>query len=274
MRHRFLRRATEGAIRLGAVPRSGARIAARAGALLLAGAALAASDPGPPRAPRMQFVPPPAGSYSLQHIQTCPDGVLLDAAGRERRLSTLTHGQITLLTFFYTSCPDPLGCPFAFGLMNSLRQRIAADASLAGGVRFVSISFDPSHDSPQQLRSYARGVAAGTGVEWDFLTAPSMAQLLPLLQDFGQDVRVQADRQGRALRAISHMLKLFLIDAGGTVREIYALDYLQPEVMLNDIRTLRMEQPQPHRQAHAASAAAATAAGPGGGRSPDPHSTF
>jgi len=256
------------------VRRAAVRAGALAGAMLLAGGAMAASDPGVPRAPQMQFVPPPAGTYSLQHIQSCPDGVLLDAAGRARRLSTLTRGQITLLTFFYTSCPDPLGCPFALGLMSSLRHRIVADPGLAGHVRFVSISFDPGHDSPQRLASYASGAAAGTGFEWDFLTAPSMAQLAPLLQDFGQDVRVEADRQGRPLRAISHMLKLFLIDASGAVREIYALDYLQPEVMLNDMRTLQMEQRELHQHARAASAPAARPAGPGGGRSPGPHSTF
>ena len=108
-------------------------------------------------------------------------------------------------------------------------------------MRFVSISFDPTHDSPRQLLAYARGASADPRFEWDFLTAPSMAALQPLLDDFGQDVRIERDAEGRPVRAINHMLKLFLIDAGGTVREIYALDYLQPEVMLNDIRTLRLE---------------------------------
>jgi protein SCO1/2 len=217
-----------------------------AAALLAAGlaagsAARAAADPGVPAAPRMQFVPTPAGTYSLQHIQSTPEGELLDASGRLRRLSALTRGKITLLTFFYTYCTDPLGCPYAFGLMSALRERIVADPDLAPRVRFVSISFDPTHDSPRRLLAYARALAASPRFEWDFLTAPTMAALQPLLEDFGQDVRIEADAAGRPVRAINHMLKLFLIDAAGTVREIYALDYLQPEVMLNDIRTLRME---------------------------------
>jgi hypothetical protein len=37
------------------------------------------------------------------------------------------------------------------------------------------------------------------------------------------------------------MLKVFLIDRRGMVREIYSLAYLQPEVMLSDIRTLALE---------------------------------
>jgi cytochrome oxidase Cu insertion factor (SCO1/SenC/PrrC family) len=212
-----------------------------AAALVVCAGALAAPDPGVPRAPQMQFVPTPAGTYALQRIQVCPDGELMDSTGHPRRLAELTHGKLTLLTFFYTQCTDPLGCPFAFGLMSALRDRIVADPDLAPNVRFVSISFDPTHDSPAQLRGYARGLSSSTRFEWDFLTASSIARLQPLLENFGQDVRIEPDREGRPVRAINHMLKLFLIDAGGTVREIYALDFLQPEVMLNDIRTLRME---------------------------------
>jgi cytochrome oxidase Cu insertion factor (SCO1/SenC/PrrC family) len=206
-----------------------------------AGPTGAASDPGLPQAPRMQFVPAPAGSYVLQRIQACPDGDLLDSSGHYRRLSDLTRDRITLLTFFYTHCTDPLGCPFASGLMAGLRERIVADPDLRSHVRFVSISFDPARDSPGELRRYAQAFSAGAPFEWDFLTAASVKSLQPLLDDLGQNVRIERDRDGRSVRSIDHMLKLFLIDAHRTVREIYALDYLQPDVMINDIRTLRLE---------------------------------
>ena len=68
-----------------------------------------------------------------------------------------------------------------------------------------------------------------------------MRELTPLLDAFGQDVSVETDAAGRPTRAINHMLKLFLIDSSGTVREIYSLAFIHPEVMLNDIKTLLME---------------------------------
>jgi hypothetical protein len=49
------------------------------------------------------------------------------------------------------------------------------------------------------------------------------------------------DANGHATRTLHHMLKMFLIDAHGEVREIYTLSFLQPQVMLNDIKTLAME---------------------------------
>ena len=203
-----------------------------------------ATDPGPALAPRMDFVPTPAGTYQLQRIQHCPDAVLLNASAGARRLSAHTRGKITLLTFFYTYCTDPWGCPFAYQTMKGLRDRIAADASLRSRVRFVSISFDPTHDTPDALRGYAKGLANAAGFEWQFFTARSMAELTPLLDGFGQDVRVETNAAGRPTRAINHMLKLFLIDSSGVVREIYSLAFVHPEVMLKDIQTLLME---PHR---------------------------
>ena len=44
------------------------------------------------------------------------------------------------------------------------------------------------------------------------------------------------------MRTMHHMLKLFLIDRDGVVREIYSLAFVQPQVMLNDIKTLALEE--------------------------------
>src|SRR6202140_5067416 len=198
----------------------------------------AAVDVSPATAPRMEFTPLPPGTYHLQAIQSVEDATLLDERGRPVRLSALTRGKITLLTFFYTYCVDPLGCPFAHQTLTMLRDRILRDRGLARDVRFVGISCDPSTDTPDVLARYAMDFTTESRFEWRFLTARSVSALLPVLDDFGQDVSVEVDEGGRATRALHHMLKVFLIDPRGRVREIYSLAYLQPEVMLNDIWTL------------------------------------
>jgi len=204
--------------------------------------AQAAVDVSPATAPRMEFTPLAPGTYQLQAIQSVEDATLLDERARPVRLSALTKGKITLLTFFYTYCVDPLGCPFAHQTLTLLRDRILRDRELAREVRFVGVSCDPGTDTPDVLARYAMEFTRGSRLEWRFLTARSVSALLPVLADFGQDVSVDVDESGRATRALHHMLKVFLIDHRGRVREIYSLAYLQPQVMLNDIRTLHLER--------------------------------
>jgi len=220
------------------------RVAAGAIATVLfaaAGVANGTEDPGKAAAPRMEFMPPPPGSYHLQKIQPIADAVLLDSTGLTVRLSALTQGKITLLTFFYTYCVDPLGCPFAHTTLADLRDRVAGDRALAGRVRFVSVSLDPTHDTPAAIASYGQEFTADPKFEWRFVTARRVPELLPVLDDFGQDVSVDMDENGRATRTLHHMLKMFLIDTHGEVREIYTLAFLQPRVMFNDIKTLALE---------------------------------
>jgi cytochrome oxidase Cu insertion factor (SCO1/SenC/PrrC family) len=207
----------------------------------LAALAEAAVDAGPASAPRMEFTPVPAGTYRLEEIQSVADAVLLDEGGHPVHLSALTSGKITLLTFFYTYCADPLGCPFVHQTLTMLRNRIVQDRELSHEVRFVAISCDPTTDTPQALAQYAGQLARDSRFDWRFLTARSVSELLPVIDDFGQDVSVELDAKGRPTRALHHMLKVFLVDRYGKVREIYSLAYIHPEVMLNDMRTLYLE---------------------------------
>lgn len=109
-------------------------------------------------------------------------------------------------------------------------------------VRFVSISFDPTNDTPAALARYGAQFANDARMQWTFLTARSVGELLPVLEGFGQDVSVDVDQDGRPTRTMHHMLKVFLIDRRGIVREIYSLAFVQPQVMLNDIKTLALEE--------------------------------
>jgi cytochrome oxidase Cu insertion factor (SCO1/SenC/PrrC family) len=122
-----------------------------------------------------------------------------------------------------------------------LRDRVRDDRALTGRVRFVSVSLDPTHDTPAAIASYGEEFMIDPTFEWRFLTARRVPDLLSVLDDFGQDVSVDVDEKGHATRTLHHMLKMFLIDARGEVREIYSLAFLQPQVMFNDIKTLALE---------------------------------
>jgi protein SCO1 len=195
--------------------------------------------------PALDFTPPPPGSYALHRIMPAPEGRVLGIDGRTQPLSRYTHGEITLLGFIYTTCVDPEGCPLAYKVFDALKEAIDATPRLHGKVRFVTLSFDPARDTPDVMRDYAgsRAVDKGKGLRWYFLTTRSARELMPLVEGFGQDVVVNVDRSsGKPRRELSHVLKVFLIDPHGDVREIYSSMFLHPQTVLNDIETLLLEE--------------------------------
>ena len=223
-------------------PRSGPRALALLVALLSA-RVLFAHEVEPLAA--LDFVPPPPGSYTLHRIMPAPEGKVLGLDGRQQPLSRYTRGEITLLGFIYTTCVDPDGCPLAYRVFDALKEAIAATPALHGKVRFVTLSFDPARDTPDVMRRYAgsRVLDKDGGLRWYFLSTRSARELMPLVEGFGQDIRVTVDRSsGRPRRELSHVLKVFLMDRAGDVREIYTSTFLHPQTVLNDIETLLMEE--------------------------------
>ena len=214
-------------------------------AWLIAGCALAGAARAHEASPvRADFDPPAPGTYQLERIQRAPEGTVLDARGRRQPLSTYTRGGITVLALMYTSCSDAKGCPLALHSMIQLRSALERRPAARGHVKLVSLSFDPVRDTPAAMREYAGTLgAANSAVRWHFLTTASTRELLPLLEGFGQDVSVPADGEAAAATGeLSHVLKVFLIDRDGWVREIYTTAFLVPKVLLNDVETLMMEE--------------------------------
>jgi protein SCO1/2 len=194
---------------------------------------------------KLGFVPPAPGTYRLEHIMRAPDGAVLDSDGSVHRFAEFVSGKVTVFSFIYTYCTDPKGCPLAYATLHDLKQTIEQDPALRDRVRFVSMSFDPQYDTPQAMRSYGGADARDQrGLRWHFLTTGSGKQLAPLLDGFGQDVALAREQPPKQrVPTLSHMLKVYLIDAGGSVREIYTTSFLHPAVLLNDIKTLLIERP-------------------------------
>ena len=216
------------------------RLAAWAAAACIAGHAAAHAPP--PAAPA-RFDPPPPGSYALPAIDVAPEGEVLDLGGRRRPLSEFTHGRLTLLGLVYTRCTDPDGCPRATWAFSSVRALVRERPGLAAQVRLVTLSFDPAYDTPARLARYAQRVGDRRAPEWQFITTASRAALDPILEGLGQDLRVAASSKARpGTEEFSHTLKVFLLDRGGRVREIYGTAYLVPQVIANDLETLAAER--------------------------------
>jgi protein SCO1/2 len=219
------------------VKRIGARSARLAAPFLAAALSMTAAQ-------ATQNLPAP-GTYALPRIQLTPRASLLDATGAPVAIEEKTRGALTLLGFFYAHCEDAAGCPVAWSVFESVREAARRDPLLAGRLRLLFVSIDPQRDTPAVLRLLEQSEkGADDAVPWSFLTGASEASLSPFIKAMGQDIGYEVDADGRRTGALQHMLKVFLIDPDGWVREIYSVGFLTPEAALNDARTLALSDPR------------------------------
>lgn len=185
---------------------------------------------------------PAPGSYRLDQIQEVPFGIVIENGRVPRLLSHYTTGKITLLSFFYSTCADPNGCPLAWEAFSQVREAILARRELHGHVRLVFFSLDPEHDTPAVLHTFAQQYETGAAlVPWHFLTTYSYFFLKPVLRDMGEEIAIDRAASRSRERVLNHLLKVFLIDDRGWVREIYSNLSLDPAAILGDIETLLRE---------------------------------
>jgi cytochrome c peroxidase len=211
-------------------------------ALSISLAASVAHSAGAPGA-GLDFQPPAPGSYELPPIQRAADGEVLDTSGNRHRLWDYLDGRTVLLSFIYTRCADSRGCPLATHVLHQVASQVIKDPALARRVRFVSLSFDPEHDTPEAMRAYADALVGRPDLyDWAFLTTTSRSEIAPILDRYGQYVIREHNARGRETGALAHMLKVFLIDGERRVRNIYSASFLYPPLLLNDLRTLLLEQ--------------------------------
>lgn len=191
-----------------------------------------------PQGPAAAYAFPLAepGSYRLPPIRRAADGAVLAEDGSALRLGELLRGRVSVFSFIYTRCATL--CPLATQRLADLHDLAAAEPALADRLRLVSLSFDPEHDSPAVMADYGAlwREAEAAGPEWLFLTTAGAGELQPILAAYDQAVDPAADAE------LNHVLRVFLVDAEGMVRNIYSLDFLDPALVLNDVATLLLER--------------------------------
>ena len=197
-----------------------------------------------PRTADHDYDAPAPGSYKLPIVKRAADGEVLDSDGRPLRLSELTHGRVTVMSFIYTRCAAAKACPMATGVLMQLHRLSAEDEALAKHLRLVSISFDPSADTPSRMAAYsALADSSKSAAEWRFITTASQAKLKPILDAYGQAVD-RKKNPNDPTGPLNHTLRVFLIDRDGNIRNIYSSGTLDVRLVLADVKTLLAEQPR------------------------------
>ena len=97
-----------------------------------------------------------------------PDFTLVDQTRRTVRLSQF-RGKVVVANFIYTTCALPNFCLRLANNFGVLQKRFAKQ--LGRDVVLLTVSFDPQHDTPEVLATYAAQWKANPDT-WRFLTGP------------------------------------------------------------------------------------------------------
>lgn len=146
-----------------------------------------------------------------------PEFTLTAQDGRPATEQVL-EGHITVVDFIFTNCP--FVCPQMTGAMADVAARLKDTP-----VRFLSISVDPDHDTPEALREYARKFNADPE-RWTFLTGDQETVKRIVHDSLMFELRPDLTRtietaDGGTMNNITHPSKLVLIGPDRSVLGMY-----------------------------------------------------
>jgi len=137
-----------------------------------------------------------------------PEFALVERDGSTVGLGELA-GRPWIADFIFTRCA--IYCPRLTARMQRLRE------TLPPGVRSVSITVDPGHDSPEVLAEYARKWSV-EGRDWLFLTGEPETVRALIRDGFLQPVEDTPEVEGSP---ILHSNRFVLVDGKGRMRGFY-----------------------------------------------------
>jgi cytochrome c peroxidase len=183
---------------------------------------------------------PKPGTYTLYNIRKSGDGKVIDEKGNENSLHNIMNNKITLLSFIYSNCTDTNGCPLATSVFYKIQEKIKNSKEIAKNLKMISLSFDPEYDTPEIMHLYGKNLSF-IDADWDFLTTNSLEELEPILSSYDQPVIRRYNEDGSYNGVESHLLRVFLIDDKKLIRNVYNVDFLHAELLINDIKTLLLD---------------------------------
>jgi protein SCO1/2 len=147
----------------------------------------------------------------MPHIATLP---AMEFAAHDGSKVTRADfdGRVTVVDFIFTRCAT--SCPRLSERMAEARKALDADVR-AGQLRFLSISVDPEHDTPEVLATFAARYGADAPA-WRFATGPVDEIERVVVQGFRTGLTRSAKRA--EVGDIVHGEKFIVVDRKGDIR--------------------------------------------------------
>ena len=140
------------------------------------------------------------------------------------------HGKVVAVSFIYTGCPDI--CPLLTQKMVDVQDALGEE--FGAKIAFISISFDPEHDTPEVLKDYAQFWGAKPE-GWSFLTG-SLEAVSDVTRRYGVFFAKKEDG------SVEHSQLTTLVDADGQMRVQYLGARFDPEEFRRDLMSLVGEE--------------------------------
>jgi len=158
-----------------------------------------------------------------------PDFSLVNQDEKAIRLRQY-HDKVLLLTFIYTRCPLPHGCPQMVGLFAEIHQALQKNPLLEARTHLLCISFDPVNDTPALLHDYGTyyTTAPERFAHWEFASG-SVAEIHALAQFFGLRYLPTVDQ-------IAHFPRTAVVSPEGRVFKVYTDNSWTADDLLRDVQ--------------------------------------
>jgi len=161
-----------------------------------------------------------------------PNFKLLNQSNRTIDLKQF-RGKVVVMTFIYTRCPLADFCPRMSRNFAEIDKTLQSNPALYKDTHLLSVSFDPTYDTPKVLRSYGSAYTGNfvkeTFQHWDF-AAPSVAELPSMEQFF--DVGVTPGENG----TLQHSLSTVVIGKDGKIVSFYPTNDWKVDDVLAEIK--------------------------------------
>ncbi|HEX5835949.1 MAG TPA: SCO family protein [Pyrinomonadaceae bacterium] len=144
------------------------------------------ADPSPTPTPDSETTSDSTTGSTAFSSSKIPDAPVLDQHGKQLNFySDLIKGKTVAINFVFTTCTAI--CPS----LAATFRRVQQDAAARGiDVQLISVSVDPTTDTPERLHDFAAKFKAGPG--WTFVTGDK-ARIDSLLQGLGAAVTNKND---------------------------------------------------------------------------------
>ena len=131
--------------------------------------------------------------------------------GRPMSLSDF-KGKALAITFFFTRCPLPNFCPRLSKNFQEASEKLASMPNAPTNWHFLSVTFDPEHDTPDVLRSYGKKYHSDPA-RWNFLTGPE-----DKIDELARQSGIEIVRENGT---VNHNFRTLIIDASGRLQTVF-----------------------------------------------------